>query len=120
MINYRQAKVQDRDAVYNLCQKYGIRYPADDEVILVAEDETGIIGICGLKCEWKIEPLIAENSMAAYTLGRMVEGIALGNNIKKLYATVDKSDERHINHLEKVGFEITDNSKILMEKNYYG
>ena len=120
-MNYRLYKKEDHDKVDELCKKHNLPFPKDNQFLCVAENnEEEIVSICGLKPEWKIEPMIGENPLAVNRLFHWIEGIALGQGIMKLKAEIPKENSRHINHAEKEGFIIISNDRIIMEKNYNG
>jgi len=119
MIKTRLYKADDYKKVDKLCEKYDMPFPGNNQFLIVAEDDEGkIVALCGLKQQWKIEPLIAENPFSANNLLRLVEGIAIGQGIKTLYAEIPKENEKHINHAIKDGYKIVTNNRILLEKNY--
>lgn len=118
-MNYRLYEKDDFDRVDKLCKQFKLPFPANNQFLVIAEDDLGeIVSICGLKPELKVEPLIGKNSLANNNLLRMVEGIAIGQGITKLYAEIPKDNERHLNHAEKDGWIIVSNDRIKLEKSY--
>jgi hypothetical protein len=69
-----------------------------------------------LTIEFRVEPVIADNPLIGVTLYRCIEGAALGQNINKLHAQVSSDNFKLINQLEKVGYEIVENSKTILIK----
>lgn len=117
----RLYKPEDYEQVKAYCSKHNIALPVNSAILLVSFDENGNInGICGLRTEYFIEPLIAENPQVAYKLGVMVEGYAVGSGIKTIRAEIPEDNQKHINQLEKSGFTIVDKNRTIMEKNYHG
>lgn len=119
MINIRKYNPQtDYEHVQKLCDENKIAFPNENLVLFVAEDNGQIVAISGLKKEIKVEPLIANNPVIANNLGKMMEAIAIFSDVNSLYANVDKSNEKHINQLEKAGFEIIETNKVILQKRY--
>jgi hypothetical protein len=117
----RLYKPEDYEQVKVYCSKHNIALPVNSAILLVSFDKSGTInGICGLRTEYFIEPLIAENPQAAYQLGIMVEGYAVGSGIKTIRAEVPGDNVKHCDQLEKAGFVIVDKNRTIMEKNYHG
>lgn len=118
MISYRKAEKKDFEKIYSLCIENNIAFSGNNLLFLAENEQGEIIGICGLKQEWRVEPLIAENPLVGNNLVKMIEGAALANGINVLKANVESSNEKHIKQLEKFGFVIVENSKIILEKCY--
>jgi hypothetical protein len=108
----------DFEGVKALCEKHKINFPSEDNFILVAVENDEIIGITGIKLEMKIEPLIADNPMIAFRLSNMIEGAALNQGANVLYANVNCENTKHINQLEKYGYEVVETSKVILRKEF--
>lgn len=107
---------EDFELVEQFCKGKGIAFPSRNEQIFIAIDNDMIIGLTGLKREFKIEPLIAANPVVALKLGKMIEGYALGTGVKVITATVPGDNKKHIAQLEKDGFVIRDTNITILEK----
>lgn len=119
MIKCRLYTPDDFEKVDKFLEKHSFPFPSDNQFLVIAEDENGnIISICGLKQQWKIEPLIAENPFAGNNLLRIIEGIAIGQGITKLYAEIPNENVKHINHAIKDGYKLISTNRTLLEKSY--
>lgn len=114
--NYNHEK--DYEKVKELCSKHSLAFPYNNKHLIVAENEQGqIVGVGGIRIDFVFNPLIAENNpLVANNIGRMIEGVAIVNGIKRLRAEVDSDNVKHIQQLEKDGYEIVENNKIILEK----
>ena len=102
-----------------LCDQYNIQFPADNSFLFLSVDEhTNVSGIIGMKKVYFVEPMIAATPQIAYDLGKMVEGIIVGEQIKKVRCVVPKTNQKHIEQLKKVGYEIINSETETMEKCY--
>ena len=110
---------EDEEKVRKYCNQYNKKFPTKGILFVAFDGQGEVRGICGLKKEYFIEPLIAEDPMTAFTLGKMAEGLLVGEGEVTVRATVPGKLEKHINQLEKEGFVILDENITLMEK-YYG
>jgi hypothetical protein len=117
MMNYRLYIADDEEAVRQLCEDNLIAFPSENNLLFVAEDKGEIIGICGAKTDYRIEPLIATNPIAANNLARMVEGALLATGVKRTIAFVNSDNVKHIEQLVKAGYEIIEN-KTILEKHH--
>jgi len=118
MINYRKYCLEDFEQVKSLCDKNNIAFPTDNELLFVAEDDEGkIIGICGLKKVYQVEPLISENALVSNNLFKMVEGVIVQNDIPRVRAI---TKEENLFRFTKVGFKKIEEDKIILEKKYNG
>lgn len=117
MIHYRLAEEKDSEIIKELCDKHLIKVPFDANLIFIAIDDNGnLIGLCALKQEWRVEPLISSNPVAAFGLSKMIEGAALSNGIKTIRAQVDSDDKYLIHQYEKSGYEVVEVNKTILEK----
>lgn len=119
MSEIRQYKhPEDFEAVKAFCETEGIAIPSTNEKIFLAWNNSKLIGITGLKVDYRIEPLIAYNPLTANTLGRMIEGYAVGTGVTAIVANVPGSNEKHINQLVKDGFSVVETNITILEKHY--
>jgi len=119
MIEIKQYKHPDNfEAVKLFCGNEGIAIPSTNEKIFLAWNNGELIGITGLKVDYRIEPLIAHTPMAALQLGKMIEGYALGTGVTAIVANVPGSNEKHINQLVKDGFSVVETNITILEKHY--
>lgn len=119
MIEIKQYKHPDNfEAVKLYCEKEGVAIPSTNEKIFLAWDDGKIIGITGLKVDYRIEPLVSQNPLIAYRLGMMIEGYALGTGVKVVVANVPGSNTKHIDQLIKDGFSVVETNITILEKNY--
>lgn len=103
-----------------LCEQNDIAFPKDSSFLFLSVDEhTNVNGIIGMKKEFFVEPMIASSPLIAYELGKMIEGIIVVEGLKKVRCTVPIKNQKHIEQLKKVGYEIINPDTITMEK-YYG
>lgn len=109
----------DYNKVSDYCKKHNIAFPSRNSVLLVSLNEQGETnGLVGLKPQFSVEPLIADNPILANNLGRMIEGVIINEGIKIITASVPRENVKHINQLEKDGFVIVENNHIILEKKY--
>jgi len=119
MIEIKQYKHPDNfEALRLFCSNEGIAIPSMNEKVFLAWEKDKLVGLTGLKVDYRIEPLIAYNPMIAFTLGRMIEGYALGTGVKVIAANVPGNNTKHINQLVKAGFSVVDTNITILEKNY--
>lgn len=118
MSKIRLYRNEDEQKVREFLQKYKTAFPTKGTMLIDFNEHGEILGVCGVKTETFIEPLIAENAMTAHTLGKTAEGIALGNGALTVRAAVPGENGKHINQLEKDGYEILDKNVTILEKSY--
>ena len=112
---------EDYQGVKEYCSKHGIAFPDRNTILLVSfNDDKLVNGLSGIKPEFYIEPLIADNPILANNLGRMIEGIIIQQGIEVIRASVPRENVKHTKQLQKDGFEIIDNNHIILEKKYHG
>lgn len=117
----RLYKVEDYEQVKEYCSRHNIALPVNSAILLISFDDNGKInGLCGLRTEYFIEPLVADNPIVGHQIGIMVEGYAVGSGIKTVRAEVPGDNIKHCEQLEKHGFVIVDKNRTIMEKNYHG
>jgi len=109
----------DYSNVKTYCQNHGIAFPDRNSILIVSLNDQGVVnGLVGLKPQFSVEPLIADNPILANNLGRMIEGVIINEGIKIITASVPRENVKHINQLEKDGFVIVENNHIILEKKY--
>lgn len=110
---YRNYIAEDKDEVIALCNKHGIDVP-ENSMLFVAEDENDkVVGICGIRAEFFIEPLISENPISAVKLFNKTIKHLQNSQIKRVRCICK---EKFARTYEKVGFEQIEKHKIIMEK----
>lgn len=121
MINYRKYDEDDFEQINDLCKKHDLAIPVNSDLLFVAaNDEENIIGIGGIKTVVQINPLISENPLVATSLWNHLSGALQSMNIDSCQLLVDK-DNYYLQELyKKVGFNIKESNKIIMEKYFNG
>jgi N-acetylglutamate synthase-like GNAT family acetyltransferase len=117
-MTYRKATKSDIPQIKELCDKYNIPFPASNLETLVAEHDGKIIALVGIKIEYHITPLIAENPIAGTRLWHMLEGIIVQTGIQEVRALVSEDNKKHQGHLIKDGFAQTGTGKLIFVKEY--
>ena len=115
MINYRIYNPEtDKDELKRLCEKYNGDFPTTG-LLLVAMDGDRMIASIGLRAEYHIDTLIAENALAGYRLFNKIEDIIAKEKIQRVQCVCEpKLKELY----KKAGFQQVDAGKIILEKNY--
>jgi len=103
------------EKILEYCNKHNIKAPRKDIIISATDDEGNICGIIGLKVEYFIEPLIADSGVIANNLFRMIDGCILIKGLKNVRCITDINYQKLF---EKVGFNLIENNKLIMEKDY--
>lgn len=118
MIKIRFYNNNDFEKVKSLCEKHNLRFPYDNQMLIIAEnDEKEIVGIAGIRVDYVINPLISDNNpLVANNLGRIIEGIIIGQGITRIKAEVNKENEKHINQLEKDGYILIEKNSVILQK----
>lgn len=111
-MNYRLVKKEDFEQVKELCSKYRIEIPYENDMLFVADDCGQIVGICGLKKVWQIEPMISTNPLVANTLFNMVKATLLTRDVESAICFV--KDVENVKTFVHAGVEVTDTDMVVM------
>lgn len=114
---YRSATTDDINAVKELCLNHGINPPDNGSaVIFVAESDDALQGVCGVKVNVQIEPLIANTPFVAQILAERAMGFITAISKGPIVVLVKEENEEWISALEKYGFVVTDKNMVVLKK----
>lgn len=113
-MEYRRVRLDNE--IMQFCLSHDIQPPEMGDVIFAAYDNGVLIGVCGLKVIYQVEPLIAPgSSMVAQTLGEKALAVA-SMQAHRVVAMVKSEKKDFVEQLERYGFIITDKFVTILKK----
>ena len=114
VVEYRRIRLDDE--IIRFCLSHNIQPPEIGDIIFAAYDDGVLVGVCGLKVIYQVEPLIAPNSpIVAQVLGEKVLAVASMQS-HRVTAIVKSEKKDLIEQLERYGFIITDKFTTILKK----
>lgn len=117
MIQYQKLTNEYLDKAKAFCAVKEIAFPFQAEVVFIAINEMdSVIGICGVKKVYQIEPLASDQPLPAMILAEKAMAVIGLTENREAVALVKDSKESFIIQLEKYGFVVTDKSMTILKK----